>query len=247
MKTEPEKKRKKSNTLVGDDLLKQFVNKQTKLTVYSQKLWHSDKPFPVREHFHSLSFEDNQKLYLNHIKENWLSTANEVVNPEVIPSICKTATGLANFSEEKHAHLTLVDGDQITLPDGYGVYTFGMPKRVCNITLPDKPENSAHGYTELLSKEQFNSPANQNRDNAIVGFIKTGLDKIDELGFQLSNQDKAQLLNKRIENLSKVEPSESQEEMWGQVINDARWYDGSPVKHKSLLDHFKEKFTITRK
>lgn len=120
VRSEPENKRKKSNTLVGDDLLKQFVNKQINLTFYSQKLWHSDKPFPSSPFQRPALSEQVKKDKAIH---DWLSTAYEVVNPEVIPSICKTATGLANFSEEKHAHLTLVDGDQITLPEGFMIST----------------------------------------------------------------------------------------------------------------------------
>lgn len=85
------------------------------LTFYSGKLWHSDKPFPVKPKTNASILEDK---YLLEVR-SWLSTAYEVVNPEQAAVYYHEdlecwKTGSPNYK-------TLLDGDQITLPEGYGI------------------------------------------------------------------------------------------------------------------------------
>lgn len=164
------------------------------LTFYSGKLWHSDKPFPVREHFHSLSFEDNQKLYLNHIKENWLSTAYEVVNPEVIPNIVKSFDKMIRKDGRTYHHFN--DGDHITLPKGYGIRfevdsrtlvnctDIDCFKQVATITLPEKPELSseykkAQEFTPLITTVE---PSESQEETLGMVETKSLTEKIYERG-----------------------------------------------------------------
>ena len=36
----------------------------------------------------------------------------------------------------------------------------------------------------------------------------------------------------------------TENEIWAQVINDARWYDGTPQTLTKMIDHFKEYYKV---
>lgn len=171
-----------------------------KLTFYSGKLWHSDKPFPTG--YQLPSFNQHTSL----MKE-WLSTAYEVVNPEVIPW---TPGGFERC----------VDGDQITLLDGYGVYTFGMPKRVCNITIP---ENSAHVECDHICGS-FDIAGNRicsKCGNTYFSLIKeVTIEKPENSahGYTKLYEESGIITESQFIELNRVEPSESQEEPFSRSI-----------------------------
>lgn len=40
---------------------------------------------------------------------------------------------------------------------------------------------------------------------------------------------------------------QNQNEIWAKIINDARWYDGTPQGLKKLTEHFKGKYDVVNK
>lgn len=205
------------------------------LTFYSGKLWHSDKPFPVEPkeqnytpELRDYQYPDDLVIYWDKVKL-WLSTAYEVVNPEVIPEIQIIWEG----------DRLLVDGDELTLPDGYGVYTFGMPKRVCNITLPEKPTipvplfTAAPGF--MTPSKQFyahykdgkfvippiedHKPVGEKPENSAHGYTKL----YEESGIITESQ---------FIEMNRVEPSESQEE----IKQLREWNEAHKETNKRLHD-----------
>lgn len=276
MKTEPEKKRKKSNTLVGDDLLKQFVNKQINLTFYSGKIWHSEKPFPkrpfpVRETTFA-KFPKTWEAYDDDLK-SWLSTAYEVVNPEVIPGMDDYFSG----------YTKPVDGDQITLPAGYGTKwdTVNPCREVrkclnerpdgdtCNqfngavcqrihtvavITMPEKLENSSNGYTDAMKATLSDCPWIKSEEvKSCIRCEGTGETSPDNQCKRCEGtgiEEHQDLCEKPV-----VEPSESQEEdqidLLSEILVDYKTWLDDPESGMRDYETFQakqlEKFTITRK
>lgn len=231
------------------------------LTFYSGKLWHSDKPVPIKICNGEIDWispiHDDDGVYWGTCKacrtydgyskqtrctvdlsrgvdiwdemmEDWLSTAYEVVNPEVIPPIYH------NPIDD-----SLKDGDQFTLPDGYGIETAARHKwkegtgmefvrLVATITLPGKPDNSAHGSPKYYCGDC----------NVSIGGISS-VCNYPECG-------------------GEPEPSESQEETQEAMLyeileNYDDWRmdgDGDDQYNESLKQFMKAelgKFTITRK
>lgn len=150
-----------------------------KLTFYSGKLWYSDKPLPVNEPITKASPVGTHAIskVMHSLRiDQWLSSASEVVNPEAIPGVVRGGVNqrLLKWDFKHEASEDFIDGDQITLPDGYGIDKFGVcegcnragmrhcahadtcgyPKNYIRITLPEKPDNSAHGYTQQDINEE---------------------------------------------------------------------------------------------
>lgn len=275
-----------------------------KLTFYSGKLWHSDKPFPVKPKiFHSANAFSAYAITVN----TWLSTAYEVVNPEVL-GIHPFANRAMDGSTVDVNGKVIQDGDELTLPEGYGIerdsyYVKDELRNAATITLPEKPEKSlreriaegecisergtdhcpvcidscdaAHhkrNIEELIEKPEnsahsFTEGSDCGGDNIIVNPVVENFDQrithaanviifLAEFihGINCGKRPDLTLLDFKnaCSHFNKlIEPSESQEETqadkWNVVLC---WYfdlikDGH--SGKSAVDEIMEKFTITRK
>lgn len=134
---------------------------------YSGKLWNSDKPFPVKPEEQNYNpelrdhqYPDDLVIYWDKVKL-WLSTAYEVVNPEVIP-------GVLSGKEVMKWNGTFKDGDQITLPEGYGIEKHYQPDsgplvRRVSITLPETD------YSTMITPEM-----NERLTKPITSFSEPG-------------------------------------------------------------------------
>lgn len=214
--------------------MKEMKTDPTKCIFYSGKLWHSDNTFPVkpdRDDFITTTegtYEhiSAESIYKDYVQE-WLSTAYEVVNPEVIPGISNAlmTDDLRLFCEQDKVYKYLSDGDQITLPEGYGAIFEDLAEendqvsRIATITLPKKPYRSPYQFQDCHSF-------------CVNGPNYCNMNHCDENG---CNERKREM----------VEPSESQEEMWMVVCVHSDQIERIGVA--KVIRDLMEKFTITRK
>lgn len=185
------------------------------LIFYSGKLWHSDKPFPVKPEEQNYNpelrdhqYPDDLVIYWDKVKL-WLSTAYEVVN---------------RTDRRLNKHNELHDGDQITLPDGYGIEKkevncggkncpgndgcwghpkgCGYPDKKATITLPETD------YSTMITPEM-----NERLTKPITSFS---------------------------------EPSESQEELSEEIVN-VIWNLGDTTSLLHCKNYIKEHYILTRR
>lgn len=216
------------------------------LTFYSGKLWHSEKPFPALNVMADPEMKDLKV---------WLSTAYEVVNPDSIGCYLIEMKGHKFFygppTEGRQKQLS--DGDQITLPEGYGIEVREEEYRkwtgddekfydhFATITLPEKPSQYA---------------INRKFDRLISSEIKSAMEKPDNSSHG-SPKYYCGDCNVSIGGISSVcnypecggepEPSESQEEMWAEFEKEFVQKSIIRMGIKQIIAELSQKFTITRK
>lgn len=247
------------------------------VTFYSGKLWHSDKPFPAAtpkcQLFtgHSCIPYGHCGCALSNISiQDWLSTAYEVVNPEVIPGIARLEKGgFMRFLKD------MVDGDQITLPEGYGIkHTLSgriefkevghseATTKTATIITPEKPENTDKIFIDGDFNDSYESRVRRAKVKKIEGLGNEKFDvhQVDSQNVEFVEKVDSVQWQDIMTTAAGVEPSESQEEMWKEVVDKIsktvesyvnEFIDSSSEQMRddlrADLEELNGKFTITRK